>query len=154
MVRLSKSIWFYSPGLDDSISLKIAKIPQNFKTAIGPLTIQWAAIVQLHGDKSSVTSDVIHISNGIFQGDSISVLLFILSLNILSCMLSKLKGYNYGNDQQKTATRFLSTTSNFTAVPLMLPKTTRPCDTIFKAYLHGFWNWLICLSTNWEWGDS
>ena len=154
MVRLSKSIWFYSPRLDDSITLKIAKIPQNFKTAVGPLTIQWAAIVQLHGNKSSVTSDVIHISNGIFQGDSISVLLFILSLNILSCMLSKLKANNYGNDQRKTVPSFLLTTSNFTAVPLMLPKTTRSCDTIFKVHLHGFWNWLICLSTNWEWGDS
>ena len=62
-------------------------------------------------------------SNGIFQGDSISNLLFILSLNPLSYMLGKLKGYNYGNDRRKTITHnFLSTTSIFTVELLILPK--------------------------------
>ena len=71
----------------------------------------------------AVTSDVINFSKGIFQGDSISVLFFILSLNPLSYMLGKLKGYNYGNDRQKTIKHnFFVDTLNFTAVPLMLPK--------------------------------
>ena len=79
-------------------SLRLAKIPDKLITAIGTLTKQWAAIMQLHGDKSSITSDVINFSNGIFEGDSISGLLFILSLNTLSYMLGKLKSYNYGID--------------------------------------------------------
>ena len=85
-------------------SFRLTKIPQKLVTAIKTLTKQWAAIVQLQGDRSSITSDVINFSNGIFQGDSISVLLFILSLNPLSYMLGKLKGYNYGNDRRKTIT--------------------------------------------------
>ena len=58
-------------------------------TAIETLTKQWATIVQLQGDQSSITSDVINFSNGIFQGDSISVLFFILSLNHYdTCLVS------------------------------------------------------------------
>ena len=84
-------------------SLRLAKIPEKLIAAIETLTKQWATIVELHGNQSSITSDVINFSNGIFQGDSISVLLFILSLN-LSYMLGKLKGYNYGNKRRKTVT--------------------------------------------------
>ena len=79
-------------------SLRIAKIPEKLVTAIETLTKHWATIVQLQGDQSPITSNVINFSNGIFQGDSISVLIFILSLNPLSYMLGKLKGYSYGND--------------------------------------------------------
>ena len=85
-------------------SLRLVKIPEKLVTATEALTKQWTTIVQLHGDQSSITSDVINFSNGIFQSDSISVLLFILSLNPLSYMLGKLKGYNYGNDRRKTIT--------------------------------------------------
>ena len=85
-------------------SLRLAKIPEKLVTATEALTKQWTIIVQLHGDQSSITSDVINFSNGFFQGDSISVLLFILFLNTPSYMLGKLKGYNYGNDQRKTIT--------------------------------------------------
>ena len=85
-------------------SLRSAKIPEKLVTAIETLTKQWATIVQLLGDQSSITSDVINFSNGIFQGDSMSVLLFVLPLNPLSYMLGKLKGYAYGNDRRKTIT--------------------------------------------------
>ena len=96
MVRLPKSIRFYPPRLDDSISQ--IKIHEKLITAIETLIKQWAAIVELHQDQSLITSDVINFSNGIFEGDSISVLLFILSLNSISYTLAKLKGYNYGNE--------------------------------------------------------
>ena len=85
-------------------SLRLAKIPEKLIAAIETLTKQWATIVELHGNQSSITSDVIDVSNGNFQGDSISVLLFILSLNPLSYILGKLKGYNYGNKRRKTVT--------------------------------------------------
>ena len=105
------TIWLDYQKAFDSIphdwmiqSLRLAKIPEKLVTAIETLAKQWATIVQLQRGKSSITSDVINFSNGIFQGDSISVLLFILSLNPLSYMLGKLKGYNYGNDRRKTIT--------------------------------------------------
>ena len=79
-------------------SLRLAKILEKIMTAIETLTKQWVTIVELHGDQSSLTSDVINLSNGIFQGDSISVSLYILLLNPLSYMLGKLKGYNYVNN--------------------------------------------------------
>ena len=79
-------------------SLRLAKILEKIMTAIETLTKQWVTIVELHGDQSSLTSDVINLSNGIFQGDSISVSLYVLLLNPLSYMLGKLKGYNYVNN--------------------------------------------------------
>ena len=85
-------------------SLRLAKILEKIMTAIETLTKQWVTIVELHGDQSSITSDVINLSNGIFQGDSISVSLYVLLLNPLSYMLGKLKGYNYVNNWRKTIT--------------------------------------------------
>ena len=79
-------------------SLRLAKILEKIMAAIETLTKQWVTIVELHGDQSSLTSDVINLSNGIFQGDSISVSLYVLLLNPLSYMLGKLKGYNYVNN--------------------------------------------------------
>ena len=102
------TIWLdYQKGFDSIPhewmiqSLRLAKIPEKLVTAIETLTKQWATIVQLQRGKSSITSDVMNFLNGIFQGDSISVLLFILSLNPLSYMLGKLKSYNYGNNRRK-----------------------------------------------------
>ena len=106
------TIWLDYQKAFDSIphdwmiqSLRLAKIPEKLIAAIETLTKQWATMAELHGNQSSITSDVINFSNGIFQGDSISVLLFIQSLNPLSYMLGKLKGYNYGNKRRKTVTR-------------------------------------------------
>ena len=69
-------------------SLRLAKIPEKLVTAIETLTKQWSTIVQLHWDQNSITSDVINFSNGIFQGNSISVLLFILFLLFHTCLVS------------------------------------------------------------------
>ena len=99
MVRLLKHL-ILSPTT--GWSLRLAKIPKKLVTAIETLTKQWATIVQLLGDQSSITSDVINFSNGIFQGDSISV--YFLYYDPLSYMLGKLQGYNYGNDRRKTTT--------------------------------------------------
>ena len=106
------TIWLDYQKAFDSIahdwmiqSLRLAKIPEKLIAAIETLTKQWATIVELHGNQSSITSDVINFSNGIFQGDSISVLLFMLSLNTLSYMLGKL--ITGINDEKQSHTTFL-----------------------------------------------
>ena len=89
------TIWLDYQKAFDSIphdwmiqSIRLAKIPEKLVTAIETLTKQWATIVQLQGGQSSITSDVINFSNGVFQGDSISVLLFILSTHYHTCLVS------------------------------------------------------------------
>ena len=46
-------------------------------------------------------SDLIRYLCGIFQGDSLSVLLFILAVNPLSFLLNKLKGYKMGSSSNR-----------------------------------------------------
>ena len=63
-----------------------------------------ATILNLQGEDQGVTSDEVHCTKGIFQGDSLSVLLFILSVNLLSFMLGQLKGYSFGDDRKSEVT--------------------------------------------------
>ena len=65
-------------------ALQLAKVLKNLVESIKRLTKQWATILNLLGEGQSVTSDEIHYAKDIFQGDSLSVLLFILSVNPLS----------------------------------------------------------------------
>ena len=59
------------------------------------VTTQWCATLHLKGKNKTLTSDAIKFLKGIFQGDSLSVLLFILTVNPLSFMLRNIKGYSY-----------------------------------------------------------
>ena len=52
-------------------------------------------MLHLKGKNETLTSDAIKFLKGIFQGDSLSVLLFILTVNPLSFMLRNIKGYSY-----------------------------------------------------------
>ena len=85
-------------------ALQLAKVLKNLVESIKRLTKQWATILNLRGEDQSVTSDEIHYAKGIFQGDSLSVLLFILSVNLLSFMLGQLKGYSFGDDRKSKVT--------------------------------------------------
>ena len=85
-------------------SLKLAKVPQKLISAIEQLTKQWATIASLHGTNETIITEIIKFLNGIFQGDTLSVLLFVLCLNPLSFLLQKLKGYSYGKNRNHTIT--------------------------------------------------
>ena len=51
-----------------------------------------------------IESDIIYFSKGVFQGDILSVLLFILSVNPQSFLLHKLQGYACGKYENYNVT--------------------------------------------------
>ena len=85
-------------------ALQLAKVPTQLIETIKHLTNQWGTVLHLEGENETITCDVIKFLKGIFQGDSLSVLLFILTVNPLSFMLRNLKGYSYGTDRKSNIT--------------------------------------------------
>ena len=107
MRRNLTTIWLDYRKAFDSIphswlikSLKLAKVPDNIIDAIENLTQSWYTILHLNGKNENVASSLIKISKGIYQGDSLSVMLFVISLNPLSHLLCMRKGYAYGKNRQ------------------------------------------------------
>ena len=81
-------------------SLKLAKVPGNILNAIEYLTQSQYTILHLNGNNENVISSLIKIIKGIYQGDSLPIMLFAISLNPLSHLLRQRKGYTYGKNQQ------------------------------------------------------
>ena len=76
--------------------LKLTKVPRIIINAIKNLTKSWYTISSLSSETEILTTEPIKFLKGIFQGDSLSVMLFVLCLNPLSFMLNKCKGYSFG----------------------------------------------------------
>jgi hypothetical protein len=102
MRRSLVTVWLDYKKAFDSIphrwllhALKLAKIPEHLITAIKNLTESWYTVLNLKGENDNITSDLIKVTTGIYQGDSLSVILFVLALNPLSHLLRPLKGYAY-----------------------------------------------------------
>ena len=74
-------------------SLNLAKLHEDLTRAIENVTSQWCTVLHLKGEEEVIVSDIIYFSKGIFQGDSLSILLFILSVNPLSFLLHKFQEY-------------------------------------------------------------
>ena len=85
-------------------ALKLAKTPEKLIVAIRELTKIWSTKLHLSGTKESITTKTIRFHKGIFQGDSLSVILFILSVNPLSQLLKQLKGYAADNKRTTNIT--------------------------------------------------
>ena len=77
-------------------SLKLAHVPEQLVRAIEVLASNWTTQLLLRSSEAAFETDEIKYQRGIFQGDSLSVLLFILALNPLSYLLQKMKGYTVG----------------------------------------------------------
>ena len=101
-------------------ALKLAKVPPDIINAISNLTDCWYTILNLQGKNESLMSEVIRFLKGIFQGNSLSVLLFVLALNPLSSFtLKKEKGYLLGKR------KIVKHTHNFFVDDLELSATNR-----------------------------
>ena len=80
-------------------ALKLAKVPLDIINAISNLTNCWYTILNLQGKNESLMSEVIRFLKGIFQGDSLSVLLFVLALKPLSFYVEKRKRLSFGKTE-------------------------------------------------------
>jgi hypothetical protein len=79
-------------------TLKIFKINPKIIEFIRDSMNKWKTQMHLYHDKGSITTKRINIKRGIFQGDSLSPLLFCLAITPLSQLLSREKiGYKLGN---------------------------------------------------------
>ena len=76
MAWLWKTFWLCSKWMAYKI---IISCKVTWRLAIEHLTSQWCIVLHLKGEV--IVSDIINFVQGIFQGDSLSDLLFILSVN-------------------------------------------------------------------------
>ena len=81
-------------------TLKLAKVPDYLITAIKNITESCYTKLHLYGKNANITRDLIKVPKGIYQGDSLSVIPYVLSLNPLSHLLQSTKGYAYGKHRQ------------------------------------------------------
>ena len=76
------TVWLDYAKAFDSVShswlftaLRLAKVPENIVVSIEKMSKLWATIVTLKGTNQTVKTDIIRYFKGIFQGDSLSVIL-------------------------------------------------------------------------------
>ena len=82
-------------------SLELAKIPTKIINALKELIKKWATNIHLQGNEQLIEAKSIHYLRDIFQGDSLSVFLFILRVNPLSFLLNKLQRYQQRSSRPK-----------------------------------------------------
>ena len=82
-------------------ALELGKVPERIITAIKTLMKKWSTNVNIQYGATSIVSQPMQYLRGIFQGDSFSVLLFILSVNPLSYLLNKLQGYHISKNGKR-----------------------------------------------------
>ena len=92
-------MWFDYKKAFDSVphdwiirALELAKIPHEIIRTVKNLMKLWSTKLSLN----DTTTNIIKYLCGILQGDCLSLILFILSVNPLSFLLKKLPGYNAG----------------------------------------------------------
>ena len=69
-------------------ALCLAKIPEDIINSIEKLPKIWGAQIHLNSRANNIVTDVIKYLCGVIQGDNLSILLFILSINPLSFLLT------------------------------------------------------------------
>ena len=90
-------------------ALELAKVPSKILITIRNIMDIWATKVNLFTNNTSIKTNTINYITGVLQGDCFSLMLFILSVNPLSFLLSLLLGCNIAktnNKKQKLAHLF------------------------------------------------
>ena len=64
------------------------------------LMLKWRTQARLNGEKENIETDFIKYLRGILQGDTLSLILFVLAVNPLSFLLSKYEGYSIGKTKR------------------------------------------------------
>ena len=82
-------------------SLELAKIPTKIIDAIKRLINKWRTKVYLYGEKVELEKGFIEYLRGILQGDTLSLILFVLTVNRLSYLLHKEEGYLLGSNEER-----------------------------------------------------
>ena len=83
-------------------SLKLAKVNPVIIAAIEELTKNWSTRLKLNTENEMMETEFIKYLRGIFQGDGLSLLLFVLSVNPLSFLLNtQTEGYPIGNPGER-----------------------------------------------------
>ena len=106
----SFTIWLnYNKALDSVLHEWIIYDLQHSKhlKQLNHPIIQWCITLHLRSKNETIISDSMKMLKNIFQGDSLSVLLFILTVNTLSFTLRNIKRYPYGNGRTNDITRNL-----------------------------------------------
>ena len=96
-------MWFDYKKAFDSVphdwiikALQLAKVPSKIINAISKLMKVWATKIILRAENETIETPIINYLTGVLQGDCLSLLLFILSVNPLSLLLKNLPGYKIG----------------------------------------------------------
>ena len=86
-------------------SLKLTKIPDKIIDAIKMVMFKWRTKIHLYGETESIETSEIEYYKGKLQGDMLSLILFVLSVNPLSFILHKKEGYKIGKEKTSTQNR-------------------------------------------------
>ena len=85
-------------------SLELAKVPPAVIKAIEQLMYKSKTQALLNGETSNIETDFISYLRGILQGDTLSLILFVLSVNPLPFLLRNHEGYKIKNKKKKNIT--------------------------------------------------
>ena len=90
-------------------AMKLAKIPEKIIEAINQLISKWQTELSIPTVNGKVRIGEILYRKGVLQGDYLSVILFILSLNPLSFLLNRTDGFKLSKDtvHEKNITHLL-----------------------------------------------
>ena len=81
-------------------SLKLARVLDKIINAIYVLMTKRKTKMHIYGENKSLETDEIEYNRGIRQGDTLSLILFVLSVNPLSFLLKRYEGYKIGKDKR------------------------------------------------------
>ena len=81
-------------------ALHLEKLPIQLINAIETLTQCWHTRVTLNSESETLTTNIIKFLKGIFQGDSLSVSLFVICLNPLHSYKKELKVMHLAKEDQ------------------------------------------------------